>query len=265
MKASGVAIAAGVFVFVVVSARQPHEPSLVGGPNQRPHIPTLNSAGRSDRHGGFDLRIEESRDKPDQNGASTSYIHHPDHHKKSHLTPFQQKALKTLAAKNTQTLNRTHLISLAVNTLYFLLRFFLSLRRSLLLYILISLPALLIEFWFERIARPTYTSPSSGEKDLKRAGEDLEAKGLTEWMWDLVYWTWACVVLVTLFGDWAWWAWAAVPAYSGWLAWSTYTGARSGLGGMMGGTGGEGAGGAGGQSKRQAKMEKRGGQKMVYR
>lgn len=90
-------------------------------------------------------------------------------------------------------------------------------------------------------------------------------------MWDIVYWTWGVVVLAAVAGDWAWWAYAVVPLYSAWLAFTTYTGVRSGMGGLMGGgsEGGIGSGtgtGTGGQSKRSAKMEKRGGgQKLVYR
>jgi hypothetical protein len=58
-----------------------------------------------------------------------------------------------------------------------------------------------------------------------------------------------------------------VPAYSAWLAFTTFTGARKGLAGMGGvPTEAEGAStGPAGQSKRQAKMEKRGGQRMQYR
>ena len=102
---------------------------------------------------------------------------------------------------------------------------------------------------------------------MKRAGEDLEAKGLTEWMWDVLLFTWGCLGFASVLGDWVWWAYGVVPAYSLWLVWGVYTGAR----GMMGGAGvSEGSGGVGegaqGQSKRQAKMEKRGGQqRVVYR
>lgn len=129
-------------------------------------------------------------------------------------------------------------------------------------FLLCTFPAMGIEFWFERIGRPTYTASPTGSQDLKRAGEDLEAKGLTEWMWDVVYWTWGVTVLVALAGDWAWWLYLAVPIYTVWLAFTTYSGIRKGFGGI----GADGAGdGAGGQSKRQAKLEKRGGQKMVYR
>lgn len=110
------------------------------------------------------------------------------------------------------------------------------------------------------MSRPT----TSETGEVKRAGEDLEAKGLTEWMWDIIYWTWGNVVLATLAGDWAWWAMLVVPLYSAWLAWGVFSGAR----GMMGGGAAQQqdpAAAASGQSKRQAKMEKRGGQKVAYR
>lgn len=136
-------------------------------------------------------------------------------------------------------------------------------RASLLKFSLLSAPAWAIEFFFERNSRPTFSPDGEG---LKRAGEDLEAKGLTEWMWDILYWTWGCVVTVALLGDWAWWAYLAVPFYSVWLAWSTFGSVRQSLG--MGGASQaqeNGESKAAGPSKRQAKLEKRGGQRMQYR
>ncbi|KAM0715023.1 hypothetical protein Q7P37_009488 [Cladosporium fusiforme] len=170
-----------------------------------------------------------------------------------------QKALKTLAARNTAILNRTHMISLGVNAFFLLINFLFS-SRSLTAWFVFTLPAFLIEFWFERIGRPTFDNG-----DLKRSGEDLEAKGLTEWMWDITYWTWFCIGLSALLGNKAWYAYVVVPLYSGWLAFTTFTGARKGLAGMGGGESEGAASGPAGQSKRQAKMEKRGGQKMQYR
>jgi hypothetical protein len=116
-----------------------------------------------------------------------------------------------------------------------------------------------LEFVLERGSRPTISE--NGE--VKRAGDDLEAKGLTEWMWDVIYWSWSNVILATLVGDWVWWAMLVVPAYSAWLVWGTYSGMR----GMMGGGAQpQEAAGPAAQSKRQAKMEKRGGQqRMQYR
>jgi len=100
--------------------------------------------------------------------------------------------------------------------------------------------------------------------ELKRAGEDLDAKGLTEWMWDVVYFTWGVVGLAALAGNWVWYLFTAVPLYSAWLAYTTFSGARQGLTGMGGGQTADGSS-TGAQSKRQAKMEKRGGQRVQYR
>ncbi|KAK0840481.1 hypothetical protein LTS02_017181 [Friedmanniomyces endolithicus] len=114
-----------------------------------------------------------------------------------------QKVQKTQATRNTATLNRTHLISLLIYLLFLLTSTLLS-PRNLLPFLLLNLPALAIEFWFERIGRPTYTSPSpstsNNGRDLRKAGEPLDAKGLTEWMWDIVYWSWGNTVLVAVVG-----------------------------------------------------------------
>jgi len=156
-----------------------------------------------------------------------------------------------------------HLISLALHSNFLLIQFLIS-SRSLYLWFFLALPSLAIEFWFERSGRPSYSEDGA----LRKAGEDLEAPGLTEWMWDITYWTWGCIGLVALIGNRGWWAYLLVPAYSAWLAWTTFSGARSGLSGLAGASqdGAQGGlDGKGGQSKRQAKMEKRGGQKVAYR
>lgn len=71
--------------------------------------------------------------------------------------------------------------------------------------------------------------------------------------------------MVCIFGDMAWWMWVAVPLYSVWLAWSTFRGVSGGFPGMGGGgMPGEADGGAT-ESKRQKKLEKRGGQRVQYR
>lgn len=73
------------------------------------------------------------------------------------------------------------------------------------------------------------------------------------------------VVLATVLGDWMWWGMLVVPLYSAWLAWGVFSGARGLMGGGPQKQEGEGATAAQGQSKRQAKMEKRGGQRVAYR
>lgn len=151
------------------------------------------------------------------------------------------------------------MISVIIHALFILLRFF-FLSRSLTPYLLLSAPALVLEFYLDRLGRPSYAADDS----LRRAGEDLEAKGLTEFMWDVVYWTWINVALVILFGNRAWWLYLVVPVYSTYLA-ATTLGGMKGLLGGMGGAAGDGTAAPEVESKRQRKMEKRGGQKVSYR
>lgn len=182
--------------------------------------------------------------------------------KRNPHTDLPQKATKQLATRNASSLRLLHTLSLSIHSLFLLLRLliFRTLTlRSFALYLTLSAPALLIEFWLERNSRPTYNA--SG--DLVRAGDDLDAKGMTEYLFDVMYWTWGNVVLVALFGNKAWWLWGAVPLYSAWAAWKAVGGVKSAMGGLAG-AGNEG-GEAQGQSKRQAKMEKKGGQRVQYR
>jgi len=94
---------------------------------------------------------------------------------------------------------------LAVNALFLLLRALIFrssfYRSSFIKYIVFAGPAGVIEFFFERNSRPQYAG-----NELKSGGEDLEAKGLTEYMWDVLYWTWISTGLVALFGDRLWWS-----------------------------------------------------------
>ncbi|RMZ84624.1 hypothetical protein DV737_g1193, partial [Chaetothyriales sp. CBS 132003] len=167
-----------------------------------------------------------------------------------------QKAAKSLAARNTARLNQTHLISLLLHSLFLVIAF--TLRRaslSLQAYALLTAPALLIEFYLDRLARPAYNADGS----LRRPGDDLGAAGVTEFLWDVLYWTWITVIAAAVFGNRAWWLYLVVPGYAIYAAVTT----ASGLKGMLGGIGGAASDGQV-QSKRQKKMEARGGQKLRY-
>ncbi|MCJ1283425.1 hypothetical protein MMC26_002754 [Xylographa opegraphella] len=175
-----------------------------------------------------------------------------------------QKAAKQQAARNTAILKRIHLLSLAFNGLFLLLRFLIfrssGTPATFIRWILFSVPAFGTEFWFERIGRPT--SGTNGE--VKNSGQDLEAKGLTEYMFDVLYWSWGTMFLASIFGDKAWWMWAAIPLYSVWLAYSTFGSVRQGMAGLSG-PGAEGETPSSAASNRQRKLEKRGGHKVQYR
>jgi membrane protein implicated in regulation of membrane protease activity len=86
---------------------------------------------------------------------------------------------------------------------------------------------------------------------------------VTEYAWDIVYVTWICLGVVGLLGEWAWWIGLVVPAYGGFLAYTTWCDVRRGVS-MPPEVEREVAGGEG-KSKRQVKMEQRGGQKVRYR
>lgn len=159
--------------------------------------------------------------------------------------------------RNSARLRQTHLISLALHALFICLAY--TLRRSLRLtpYLVLSAPALALEYWLDSIARPVYDA----DGNLRRAGEDLDAPGLTEFFWDIIYWTWINMIAVVLIGNRAWWGYLVVPAYAIYAAVTTARGVK----GMFGGMAGAGGEGAPAQSKRQQKLEARGGQRVKYR
>ncbi|RMJ06841.1 hypothetical protein BHE90_015511 [Fusarium euwallaceae] len=120
-----------------------------------------------------------------------------------------QKAKKDRAKSNAAALNNLHIGSLVVNVL-FLLAHFLFRSRSLWLYGLLSAPSLICEYVLEISGRPKY-DPST--RALRSAGEDLSNAGLTEYMFDVIWVTWASAILVILFGNKGWLLWVVVPAY----------------------------------------------------
>lgn len=146
-----------------------------------------------------------------------------------------QKAKKDLARANAASLKTLHLLSLLINGLFVLNAVLRPGSRSLKLYIPLSIPALVAQFVLERSGRPT----RDANGNLRNPGQDLAGGGLMGAMFDVVWVTWACVVLVLVFGDGAWWLWAVVPAYGGYQA-VQLAGKAKGLVGMggMGGMGG---------------------------
>jgi len=138
-----------------------------------------------------------------------------------------QKAKKSVAKANITTLNNLHIGTLTVNVLFILFNLLFK-RRSILAYILLSLPSLVAEFILENTGRPKFDATT---KALKSSGEDLAAPGLTEYMFDVIWVTWASLVTVMLFGNWGWILWSVVPVYGVYKGYGLFGMAR----GMMGG------------------------------
>ncbi|KAK4199075.1 hypothetical protein QBC40DRAFT_87426 [Triangularia verruculosa] len=157
-----------------------------------------------------------------------------------------QKARKDRAKSNVATLNNLHLGSLIVNGLFLLLNFIFR-SRSLLTWFILSLPSFVCQFILEKSGRPIY-DPSTNA--LRSSGEDLAAPGLTEYMFDVVWVTWAAAILVALFGNWAWFLWAVVPAYGIFKGYGMLGAARQMA--QLGGGNAEGAAPVGNRKQRRA-------------
>jgi len=138
-----------------------------------------------------------------------------------------RKAEKDRAKNNISTLNNLHIGSLSFNVIFILFNVLLK-RRSLVAYLIFSIPCFIAEYVLESSSRPKYDATT---KVLKSAGQDLAAPGLTEYMFDVIWITWACLVAVMLIGNWGWILWAVVPAYGAYKGYGLMGMAR----GMMGG------------------------------
>ncbi|KAL6871864.1 hypothetical protein J3F83DRAFT_713750 [Trichoderma novae-zelandiae] len=142
-----------------------------------------------------------------------------------------QKAKKDRARSNAASLNNLHTGTLIVHAL-FLLSNFLFRSRSLLAYGLLSVPSFVCEYILETSGRPRYDAATGA---LKTSGEDLAAAGLTEYMFDVVWVTWASIVAVVLFGNWGWILFAVVPAYGAYMGYGLLGMGKSALAQMQDG------------------------------
>ncbi|OAA65745.1 DUF788 domain containing protein [Niveomyces insectorum RCEF 264] len=163
-----------------------------------------------------------------------------------------QKAKKDRAKSNAAALANLHLGAFIVNATFLLAHFFFR-SRSLVLYLVLSLPSFLCELFLERAGRPRYDSVTGA---LRTSGEDLGAAGLTEYLFDVIWVTWGTAVAVILFGNKLWLLFAVVPAYGaykgyGLLGATRQMAAMQGLGGAGAGAGSGGGGGGGAPSRRQ--------------
>lgn len=138
-----------------------------------------------------------------------------------------QKSKKDRAKANTSALNTLHIGTLSVNVLFILFNLFIK-RRSILAYGVLSIPSLVAEYILESTGRPKF-DPST--KALKSSGEDLAAPGLTEYMFDVIWVTWFCLVSVIVFGNWGWICWSVIPIFGAYKGYGLLGMAR----GMMGG------------------------------
>lgn len=142
-----------------------------------------------------------------------------------------QKAKKDRAKANTASLNNLHIGTLTINGLFILFNILFR-RRSFLTYLILSIPCLIAEFILETTGRPKYDVST---KALKTSGEDLAAPGLTEYMFDVIWVTWASLISVMVFGNWGWLLWATIPVFGAYKGYGLFGMARGLMGGGQGG------------------------------
>ncbi|KAM7195722.1 Protein of unknown function (DUF788) domain containing protein [Rhypophila sp. PSN 637] len=161
-----------------------------------------------------------------------------------------QKALKDRAKANISALNYLHWGSFAVN-LFWLLNYITFDNRSIIAFIVLSIPSFICQYILETTGRPTIDEERGV---IKSSGEDLSAPGLTEYMWDVVWVTWGVALLAVFFGDKAWTLWAVVPAYGLYKGYGLIGVARqmAGMGSAAGGTDEAAAAPAGNRKQRRA-------------
>lgn len=120
---------------------------------------------------------------------------------------------KKTAVANSQTLKELHLISLAINVLALVCILVFRRPASIWKYLVLSAPAFGCQYVLESSGRPQYTV-EAGQRKLVRSGDDIKGPGLFEYMFDTVYITWLCDVLMVVFGsNKVWWLYAVIPGY----------------------------------------------------
>lgn len=159
-----------------------------------------------------------------------------------------QKAKKDRAKSNAAALSSLHLGTLIVHVLFLASHFVLRRQRSLVTYGLLATPSLICEYVLEASGRPKYDTATGS---LRSSGEDLSAQGLTEYMFDVIWVTWASLVSVILFGNWGWLLWAILPAYGLYLGSGLFGMGRNAMAQMQGG------GGVAGEPPAQAQGNRR--------
>lgn len=159
------------------------------------------------------------------------------------------KARKDLAKSNKEALSLLHFMSAVFNMLFCVFAA-IGGNRSWTPYIVLSIPSFIAQYILETTGRPKY-NVLNGKSTLRTAGEDLSAPGLTEYMFDVIWVTWACYVAVILVGNMGWWLYAVVPVFGAWKAWGLFGAAR----GMMGA--GQSQGAATGMEQQQPAMNRK--------
>lgn len=122
---------------------------------------------------------------------------------------------KKTATANTRTLRELHLISLGINLLTLISLFVVKRPVSKWAYAVFSIPAIGCQYTLEKSGRPVYsTDLVTQQKKLIRSGDDIKGPGLFEYMFDCIYITWFCDLLMVALGtNKVWFLYLVIPSF----------------------------------------------------
>lgn len=124
---------------------------------------------------------------------------------------------KRLASANEKTLNDLHILSIAINALTLISLFAFGRPKNKWIYMVFSAPSFALQYLLERFGRPIYnTDRSNGHRTLIKSGDEINNTGLYEYMFDMIYITWLCDILMLCFGsNYVWLLLLIIPAFAG--------------------------------------------------
>ncbi|ODV96994.1 hypothetical protein PACTADRAFT_48776 [Pachysolen tannophilus NRRL Y-2460] len=167
---------------------------------------------------------------------------------------------KKQAVSNIQSLKEIHTLSLVINLVTLIVLFSFNRPSSKKIFIIFTIPLLICEYIIEKTGRPKYDS--SGK--LVSSGEDLKQSGLTEYMFDIIYFTLICDILMIVFGsNKVWYLYLAIPGFASYKLFGLIKAGRALLGGGSSKTENSTEEQTPAKSKRQAKLEARGNRQRV--
>lgn len=128
-------------------------------------------------------------------------------------------SVKRIAKSNEQSLKLLHVVSLVINVLTIIEALLLNRAGTIWIYLIFSMPALFCEYFLETWGRPQRVNGKLRNLD------DIKGPGLYEYMFDCIYITWTCTILMLILGtNKVWILYLIVPSYISYKAFATLRG-----------------------------------------
>jgi len=138
------------------------------------------------------------------------------------------QSAKKQVAQNFKILREIHLITWISYSIFLISNFYFNRPSSSKYFILTFLPVLGSIFVIEKTGRPVLDPQGK----IIRQGQDLQQEGLTEYLFDIIYYTIILNFLTVLFNsNKIWWLYLVVPAFAGYKIYSVISAGRAMFGG----------------------------------